>query len=55
MKKLYEEILKKDENGNVVLEQRNDGFREESQYSNNRLIRRLTRYPNGVTELEHYV
>ena len=37
MKKNYEEILEKDEDNNIILEQHSDGFREESTYYNGKL------------------
>ena len=55
MKQKYEEILEKDEHGNVILEQHSDGFREESKYHEGKLIRQLTKYSNGIIELDHYV
>ena len=54
MNKSYEEILEKDQDGNIVLEQRYDGFREESTYYNGKLIRQVTRYPNGIVEIDNY-
>lgn len=54
MKEIYEEILEKDDDGNIILEQRSDGFREESEYYNGRLIKQVTRYSNGIIETEHY-
>ena len=54
MKKIYEEILEKDENGNIILEQHSDGFREESEYCDGKLIKRITKYSNGIIETEHY-
>ena len=54
MKKIYDEILKKDEDGNIILEQHSDGFREESQYYNGKLIRQVTKYSNGIIETDHY-
>ena len=54
MKNDYKELLEKDENGNIVLEQHADGFREESEYCNGKLVRQVTRYSNGIIETEHY-
>lgn len=54
MNKIYEELLEKDNNGNIILEQRSDGFREESQYYNGKLIRQVTKYSNGIVETDHY-
>lgn len=54
MRKTFDEILQRDNDGNVVLEQHTDGFREESTYVNHKLVRRFTKYPNGMSELEHY-
>lgn len=54
MKENYEEVLEKDENGNIILEQHSDGFREESQYYKGKLIRQVTKYSNGIIETDHY-
>ena len=54
MKKTYEELIVKDENGNVVLEQHADGFREVSEYYNGKLVKQVTRYSNGIIETSHY-
>lgn len=54
MKKTYEELLEKDEDGNIVLEQHSDGFREESQYYKGKLVKQVTRYSNGLIETDHY-
>lgn len=54
MKKNYEEILEKDKDGNIILEQHSDGFREESTYYNGKLIKQVTRYSNGIIETDHY-
>lgn len=54
MKKNYEEILEKDEDNNIILEQHSDGFREESTYYNGKLIKQVTRYSNGIIETDHY-
>lgn len=50
----YEEIIEKDENGNITLMQRSDGFREESVYYKNKLIKQTTYYPNGIIEIEKW-
>lgn len=55
MNKFYEEILEKDQDGNIILEQHSDGFREESTYHNGKLIKQVTRYPNGITETDNYI
>jgi len=47
-------IVKKDENGNVIFEQHPDGFIEESKYVDNKLVKQITKYPNGITEIDHY-
>ena len=52
--KQYEEILEKDKDGNIILEQHSDGFREESQYYKGKLVRQITKYSNGITEIDHY-
>lgn len=54
MKKIYEELLIKNKDGNVVLEQHSDGFREESKYYKGKLIRQVTKYSNGIIEIDHY-
>ena len=54
MGKIYEEILEKDGDGNIILEQHSDGFHEESQYYNGKLIRQVTKYSNGIIETDHY-
>ena len=54
MKKVYEEILEKDENGNIILEQHADGFREESEYCNGKLVKQITKYSNGIIETSYY-
>ena len=54
MRRTYEEILKRDENGNIVLEQHSDGFREESYYYKGKLVKQVTRYSNGIVEVDHY-
>ena len=54
MKEIYEEILEKDEDGNIILEQHSDGFREESEYRNGKLIKQVTKYSNGIVEIDHY-
>ena len=50
----YEELLIKDDNGNIILEQHSDGFREESVYVNNKLVRQVTRFSNGIVETNNY-
>ena len=50
----YEELLEKDEYGNIILEQHSDGFREESKYYKGKLIKQVTRYSNGYIETDHY-
>ena len=49
------ELIQWDEFGRIILIQRPDGFREETEYSNdgNRKIVR-THYPNGLDETERY-
>lgn len=54
MKITHEEILEKDENGNIILEQRSDGFREESTYCRGKLVKQVTKYSNGIIETDHY-
>ena len=54
MKEEYEEIIEKDEDGNIILQQHTDGFREESEYYKGKLIRQITRYSNGTIEIDHY-
>lgn len=54
MKEKYEELLEKDEDGNIILEQHSDGFREESKYYKGKLIRQVTKYSNGIVETDHY-
>ena len=54
MKEKYEELLEKDEDGNIILEQHSDGFREESYYYKGKLIKQVTRYSNGVVEIDKY-
>ena len=54
MNREYEEILEKDEDGNIILEQHSDGFREESEYYKGKLIKQVTRYSNGIVETVHY-
>lgn len=49
-----DEKIIKDENGNVIYESHEDGFEERSTYKDNQLIRRITTYPNGLEDLEHY-
>lgn len=49
-----DEKIIKDENGNVIYESHEDGFVEQSTYKDNQLIRRITTYPNGLKDLEHY-
>ena len=55
MKKTYDEILVRDEDGNIILEQHKDGFREESQYYKGKLVKQTTRYSNGIIETDHYL
>ena len=54
MKEIYEELLEKDENGNIIFEQHSDGFQEESQYHKGKLVRQVTKYSNGIIETDHY-
>lgn len=54
MKEIYEEIIEKDEDGNITLEQHSDGFCEESQYYKGKLVRQVTKYSNGIIETDHY-
>lgn len=54
MNKDYEEILEKDEDGNIILEQHSDGFCEESYYYKSKLIKQVTKYSNGIIETDHY-
>ena len=49
------EIIKFDELGRIILIQRSDGFREETEYSSDgkrKIVR--THYPNGLNETERY-
>ena len=47
--------IERDINGNVILEERDDGFKEESTYDDNgRLIKIVTTYPNGIVETEQF-
>ena len=47
--------IERDANGNVILEERDDGFKEESTYDDNgRLIKIVTTYPNGIVETEQF-
>ena len=54
MNEKYEELIEKDEDGNIILEQRSDGFREESYYYKGKLVKQVTRYSNGKVETDHY-
>ena len=54
MKEKYEEVLEKDKDGNIIFEQHVDGFQEESQYYKGKLVRQLTKYGNGIIEVDHY-
>ena len=54
MKETYDEILEKDKDGNIILEQHKDGFREESYYHKGKLVKQVTRYSNGIIETDHY-
>lgn len=54
MKEKYEELLEKDEDGNIILEQHADGFREENQYYKGKLVKQTTRYTNGIIETDYY-
>lgn len=51
---MVEEQIIRDENGNIIYESHGDGFVEESIYENNHLVRQVTKYPNGITEVDHY-
>ena len=47
-------IIECDEDGNIILEQRSDGFKEENTYYKGKLVKQVTTYPNGIIETEHY-
>lgn len=53
--KKYEELLEKDKNGNIIFEQHSDGFQEISYYDNDKLIKQVTKYSNGIIEIDHYI
>ena len=53
MREKYEELIEKDEDGNIILEQHSDGFREESEYYKGKLVKQITRYSNGRIETDH--
>lgn len=50
----YEEIIEKDDDGNIILEQRSDGFREENTYYKGKLVKQVIRYSNGIVETERF-
>ena len=54
MRKEYEEIIERDNDGNIIFEQHSDGFREESQYVKGKLVKQTTRYSNGMVETDYY-
>ena len=54
MKESFEILLEKDEDGNIILEQHSDGFREESEYYRGKLIKQVTKYSNGIIETDYY-
>lgn len=50
----YQDTIIKDSEGRIVYEERSDGFVEKSTYTDGQLARQETRYPNGITEIDHY-
>ena len=50
----YQDTIVKDSEGHIVYEERSDGFVEKSTYIDGQLTRQETRYPNGITEIDHY-
>ena len=47
--------IEADENGNILVEEHDDGYYEENQYyPDGKLKRSYIRYSNGIVEVEHY-